>query len=127
MIQIPSPGALPIDPYFFLVGLTFALTVVYSFTLRKAEARWCVDYRCRHAAIARRCVLTGGCEAMYDAVRADDHRGERHSSPGAAAVSGRSATVSHGTRAGPVIRHAVRAVVVSRRIFPAAGAFSRSG
>ena len=28
LIQIRSPGSFPIDPYFFLLGLTFALTVV---------------------------------------------------------------------------------------------------
>src|SRR5687768_16271293 len=39
LIQIQSPGALAVDPYFFLVGLTFALTVVYSLTLRQAERR----------------------------------------------------------------------------------------
>ena len=44
LIQIKSPGSFPIDPYFFLLGLTFALTVVYSLTVRHAERhRWLVD------------------------------------------------------------------------------------
>ena len=44
LIQIKSPGTLPVDPFFFLLGLTFALTVVYSLTIRQAERhRWLVD------------------------------------------------------------------------------------
>ena len=44
LIQIKSPGSFPIDPYFFLLGLTFALTVVYSLTVRHTERhRWLVD------------------------------------------------------------------------------------
>ena len=44
LIQIKSPGSFPIDPYFFLLALTFALTVVYSLTLGHTERhRWLVD------------------------------------------------------------------------------------
>ena len=44
LIQIKSPGSLPIDPFFFLIGLTYALTVVYSLHARQAERhRWLVD------------------------------------------------------------------------------------
>lgn len=44
MIQSRAPGSLPADPFFFLLGLTFALTVVYSVTLRQAAVRpWLVD------------------------------------------------------------------------------------
>ena len=41
LIQIKSPGTLPVDPFFFLLGLTFALTVVYSLTIRQAERHRC--------------------------------------------------------------------------------------
>src|SRR5947199_7606630 len=42
--QITAPGSFPVDPFFFLIGLTYALTAFYAATLRKAERyRWLVD------------------------------------------------------------------------------------
>jgi two-component system sensor histidine kinase PilS (NtrC family) len=42
--QIAAPGSLPINPLFFLIGLTFTLTIVYALTLRFIERhRWLVD------------------------------------------------------------------------------------
>jgi two-component system sensor histidine kinase PilS (NtrC family) len=35
--QITSPGSLPADPFFFLIGLTYGLTALYAVTLRQAE------------------------------------------------------------------------------------------
>ena len=32
--QINSPGSFPIDPFFFLIGLTYALTIIYAVTVR---------------------------------------------------------------------------------------------
>jgi two-component system sensor histidine kinase PilS (NtrC family) len=44
VIQIHSPGSLPVDPFFFLIGLTYTLTAVYSLLLRQAvQHRWIVD------------------------------------------------------------------------------------
>ena len=44
LIQINAPGRLPIDPFFFLIGLTYALTVVYVLLLKHAEEhRWLID------------------------------------------------------------------------------------
>src|SRR3954468_9450276 len=37
LIQLSRPGAFPIDPFFFLIGLTYALSVVYLATLRIAQ------------------------------------------------------------------------------------------
>ena len=34
LIQLKSPGSFPIDPFFALIGLTYALTVVWTLTLR---------------------------------------------------------------------------------------------
>ena len=73
LIQIQSPGALPVDPYFFLVGLTFALTVVYSLTLRQAERRWwLVDVQlAADAAIVSAIVyLTGGVNSYFSTLYA---------------------------------------------------------
>lgn len=44
LIQINRPGAFPVDPFFFLVGLTYALSVVYLATLRFVDRHgWLVD------------------------------------------------------------------------------------
>src|SRR5687767_11739709 len=44
LIQISQPGAFPVDPFFFLIGLTYALSVVYLATLRFVERQpWLVD------------------------------------------------------------------------------------
>ncbi|MGB7220775.1 MAG: ATP-binding protein [Vicinamibacterales bacterium] len=44
LLQITSPGSFAIDPAFFLIGLTYALTIGYATTLRYVDAhRWLVD------------------------------------------------------------------------------------
>jgi two-component system sensor histidine kinase PilS (NtrC family) len=44
LIQISRPGAFPVDPFFSLIGLTYALSVFYLATLRFAEQHpWLVD------------------------------------------------------------------------------------
>src|SRR4051812_24254132 len=42
--QITAPGSFPVDPFFFLIGLTYALTAFYAATLRYVDRyRWLVD------------------------------------------------------------------------------------
>ena len=42
--QIFSPGSLPVHPLFFLIGVTYALTLAYAVTLRLVDRhRWLVD------------------------------------------------------------------------------------
>jgi two-component system sensor histidine kinase PilS (NtrC family) len=42
--QVTSPGSLPVDPFFILIGLTFGLTIAYAGALRFVEKhRWLVD------------------------------------------------------------------------------------
>src|SRR6185312_4118062 len=42
--QITAPGSFPVDPFFFLIGLTYALTAIWAATLRYADRfRWLVD------------------------------------------------------------------------------------
>ncbi len=42
--QIKAPGSFAVDPFFFLIGLTFALTVAYAVTLPLVDRwRWLVD------------------------------------------------------------------------------------
>ena len=46
LIQISRPGAFPVDPFFALIGLTYALSVFYLATLRFAERHpWLVDFQ----------------------------------------------------------------------------------
>src|SRR3989475_1860209 len=35
--QITAPGSFPVDPFFFLIGLTYALTISYALTLRLVD------------------------------------------------------------------------------------------
>ena len=73
LIQIKSPGSLPIDPYFFLLALTFALTVVYSLTLRQAERhRWLIDLQlAADAGIVSAIVyVTGGVHSYFSTLYA---------------------------------------------------------
>ena len=73
LIQIKSPGSFPVDPYFFLLGLTFALTVVYSLTVRHAERhRWLVDLQlAADAAIVSAIVyVTGGVNSYFSTLYA---------------------------------------------------------
>src|SRR5437762_4115822 len=42
--QITAPGSFPIDPFFFLIGLIYVLTISYALTLRSLDRhRWLVD------------------------------------------------------------------------------------
>ena len=68
LIQIQAPGSLPIDPFFFLIGLTYALTVVYILLLRHAEQhRWIVDVQlaCDAVIVSALVYLTGGVSSYF--------------------------------------------------------------
>ncbi len=42
--RVTEPGSFAVDPFFFLIGLTYALTIVYALALRFVERhRWLVD------------------------------------------------------------------------------------
>lgn len=44
IVQVNRPGAFPIDPFFFLIGVTYGLSVLYWATLRFANrAPWLAD------------------------------------------------------------------------------------
>lgn len=44
LAQIAAPGLLPVNPFFFLIGLTYALTISYALTLRYVDDhRWLLD------------------------------------------------------------------------------------
>jgi two-component system sensor histidine kinase PilS (NtrC family) len=42
--QIKEPGSFPVNPFFFLIALTYGLTLVYGLTVRLVERfRWLID------------------------------------------------------------------------------------
>src|SRR5438270_7969082 len=43
-MRVTEPGSFAVDPFFFLISLTYALSIVYALTLRYVERyRWLVD------------------------------------------------------------------------------------
>ncbi len=71
LIQTRAPGSLPIDPFFFLIGLTYALTVVYTLTLKQAERHaWLVDVQLGIDALVVSAVvyLTGGIGSYFSSL-----------------------------------------------------------
>ena len=73
LIQIKSPGALPIDPFFFLIGLTYGLTMLYAVLLKRAEQhRWLIDMQLGGDAIIVSAIvhLTGGVGSYFSSLYA---------------------------------------------------------
>ena len=73
LIQIKSPGALPIDPFFFIIALTYALTVAYSLALKHVERhRWIVDLQlgCDAIIVSAIVHLTGGVTSYFTSLYA---------------------------------------------------------
>jgi two-component system sensor histidine kinase PilS (NtrC family) len=68
LVQLRSPGAFPVDPFFFLIGATYALTAAYSLALKFAERhRWLVDVQLAMDAVIVSAVvaLTGGVTSYF--------------------------------------------------------------
>src|SRR2546429_8896235 len=66
--QITSPGSFPVDPFFFLIGLTYALTIAYALTLPFIDGRrWLVDVQMVGDALAVVAVIyfTGGITSYF--------------------------------------------------------------
>ncbi len=73
LIQLKSPGAVPIDPFFFffLIGITYALTAIYSLGLKFTERnRWLVDVQlaCDAVLVTAIVALTGGVTSYYSSL-----------------------------------------------------------
>ncbi|MCA1560829.1 MAG: PAS domain S-box protein [Acidobacteria bacterium] len=70
-IQIKSPGSFPTDPFFFLIGLTYALTVIYTLTLKHIEQQpWLVDLQLGLDALIVSALvhLTGGVTSYFSSL-----------------------------------------------------------
>jgi two-component system sensor histidine kinase PilS (NtrC family) len=73
LIQVRAPGAFPIDPFFALIGLTYALTALWAATLRYVDRRpWLVDVQvaCDALIVSAIVHLTGGVASYYSSLYA---------------------------------------------------------
>jgi two-component system sensor histidine kinase PilS (NtrC family) len=71
LIQTRLPGSFPIDPFFLLIGLTYALTVVYTLTLKYVERhRWLIDVQlgCDALVVSAIVHLTGGVASYFSSL-----------------------------------------------------------
>ena len=71
LIQINQPGAFPVDPFFFLIGLTYALSVAYLATLRFVQRQpWLVDLQFGADAVIISAFihLTGGITSYFSSL-----------------------------------------------------------
>jgi two-component system, NtrC family, sensor histidine kinase PilS len=69
--QITAPGSFPGNPFFFLIGLTFALTITYALTLRLAERhRWLIDLQLAGDALVVSAFIyfTGGITSYFSSL-----------------------------------------------------------
>ncbi len=73
LTQIRTQGSWPLDPFFSLVGLTYALTVFYLLTLGVAERRrWLVDlqFGLDTCVISALVLMTGGVTSFFSSLYA---------------------------------------------------------
>jgi two-component system sensor histidine kinase PilS (NtrC family) len=70
-VQVNSPGAFPVNPFFFLIGLTYALSVGYVATVRYAErCGWLADIQLAADAliISAFIYVTGGITSYFSSL-----------------------------------------------------------
>jgi two-component system, NtrC family, sensor histidine kinase PilS len=66
--QITAPGSFAVDPFFFLIGLTYALTIAFALTVRYVdEYRWLVDVQLAGDAliVSAFIYVTGGITSYF--------------------------------------------------------------
>lgn len=71
LAEISAPGTFPINPFFFLIGLTYALTAAYAITLKLAEEhRWLLDVQlaCDALLVSAIVYLTGGVTSYFSSL-----------------------------------------------------------
>ena len=68
IVQVRTPGALPINPFFFLVGLTFAVSLGFIGSLRMVD-RWPwltdVHFAIDSIVVSAAVFITGGVESLF--------------------------------------------------------------
>ena len=73
LAQIRAQGMWPVDPFFFLLGLTYGLTVIYSLTLGLADRhRWLIDlqFGLDTIIISALVLITGGVTSFFSTLYA---------------------------------------------------------
>jgi two-component system sensor histidine kinase PilS (NtrC family) len=71
LVQINRPGTLLVDPFFFLIGLTYGLSVVYLATLRFVERHpWLIDVQLGADAVIVSAFIyvTGGVTSYFSSI-----------------------------------------------------------
>jgi two-component system sensor histidine kinase PilS (NtrC family) len=71
LIQLNRPGAFPVDPFFFLIGLTYALSIAYFATLRLVNRhQWLADLQLGADAllVSGFIALTGGIVSYFSSL-----------------------------------------------------------
>jgi two-component system, NtrC family, sensor histidine kinase PilS len=71
LIQIRSNGGLPVDPFFFVLALTYALTAFYSLALKLTERhRWLIDVQlgCDAVIVSAIVLMTGGVTSYFSSL-----------------------------------------------------------
>jgi len=67
-MEVTAPGSFPVNPYFFLIGCTYALTIIYVLTLRYIDRyRWLVDLQLAIDAliVSAFIYITGGITSYF--------------------------------------------------------------
>jgi len=71
LIRLKFPGAFPIDPFLVLIGITYALTAVYSLALKYFERHsWLVDVQlgCDAVIVSAIVYITGGVSSYFSSL-----------------------------------------------------------
>jgi two-component system sensor histidine kinase PilS (NtrC family) len=69
--QITSPGSFPVDPFFLLIAVSYALAVAYAMTLRYVDRhRWLIDVQLAGDALVVSAFIyfTGGIESVFSSL-----------------------------------------------------------
>src|SRR5688572_1781666 len=69
--QITSPGSFPVDPFFFLIAITYGLTLAYAMTLRfVSRHRWLIDFQLAGDALVVSAFIyvTGGITSYFSSL-----------------------------------------------------------
>ncbi len=73
LVRLKFPGAFPIDPFFVLIGITYALTAVYALALKYSEKhRWLVDVQlgCDAVIVSAIVYITNGVSSYFSSLYA---------------------------------------------------------
>jgi len=69
--RITTPGSFAVDPFFFLIGITYALTIIWAVTLRHVERRrWLLDLQLAGDAliVSAFIYVTGGITSYFSSL-----------------------------------------------------------